>query len=58
MQASVTAVEIMFEVAKEQSKYWKSIDVKACEPPEIESVGDIQLRTSIPGEFMNSLHII
>lgn len=28
------ATEVIHQVAKVQSKYWKSIDVKACEPPE------------------------
>lgn len=43
----------MYQVSKVQSKYWKSIDVKSCEPPEITEVGDIQTRTSIPGELRN-----
>lgn len=34
LEASEIATEVMFQVAKAQSKYWKSIDVKACEPPE------------------------
>lgn len=49
MQASEVATEVMWEVAKVQSKYWSCLDVKACEPPEITQVGDIQLKTSIPG---------
>ncbi len=36
LEASEVATEVMFQVAKVQSKYWKSIDVKACEPPESE----------------------
>lgn len=49
MRASDVATEVMFEVAKIQSKYWKSIDVKACEPPETTDTG-IETRTSIAGE--------
>ena len=37
MQASMMATEVMYQVAKVQSKYWKSIDVKACEPLDGES---------------------
>ena len=36
LEASEVATEVMYQVAKVQSKYWKSIDVKACEPPESE----------------------
>ncbi|WVN90743.1 uncharacterized protein L203_105985 [Cryptococcus depauperatus CBS 7841] len=36
LQASEAATETIYQVAKEQSKYWKSIDVKACEPPEVD----------------------
>lgn len=34
MQASETATETVYLVAREQSKYWKSIDTKGCEPRE------------------------
>ena len=34
LEASEIATEVIHQVAKVQSKYWKSIDVKACEPPE------------------------
>lgn len=34
IEASEVATEVIHQVAKVQSKYWKSIDVKACEPPE------------------------
>lgn len=32
MQASDIATEVMYQVAKVQSKYWSSIDVQACMP--------------------------
>lgn len=32
--ASEIATEVMWQAAKVQSKYWKNIDLKACEPPE------------------------
>jgi histone deacetylase 6 len=32
LQASDIATEVMYQVAKIQSKYWKSIDVQACLP--------------------------
>ena len=32
LEASEVATEVIHQVAKQQSKYWKSIDVKACEP--------------------------
>ncbi|KAJ4483351.1 histone deacetylase complex protein [Lentinula aciculospora] len=39
MHASETATETVYLVAKEQSKYWKSIDAKSCEPrEEVESI--------------------
>ncbi|KAJ3748805.1 histone deacetylase complex protein [Lentinula detonsa] len=39
MHASETATETVYLVAKEQSKYWKNIDTKSCEPrQEIESI--------------------
>jgi histone deacetylase 6 len=31
------ATEVMYQVAKVQSRYWKCIDVKACEPLDGES---------------------
>jgi histone deacetylase 6 len=34
LEASEVATEVIHQVAKVQSKYWKSIDAKACEPPE------------------------
>ncbi|KIK67369.1 hypothetical protein GYMLUDRAFT_1020131 [Collybiopsis luxurians FD-317 M1] len=39
MHASETATETVYLVAKEQSKFWKSIDTKSCEPrDEVESI--------------------
>ncbi|WVR03811.1 hypothetical protein IAU60_000807 [Kwoniella sp. DSM 27419] len=38
LQASEVATEVVYQCAKEQSKYWKSIDVKACEPPEVDAL--------------------
>ena len=32
MTASEAATETIYQVAMEQSKYWKNIDPKACEP--------------------------
>ncbi|WVQ79099.1 hypothetical protein IAT38_001193 [Cryptococcus sp. DSM 104549] len=40
MQASEVATEVVFQVAQQQSKYWKSINVKACEPPEVSALED------------------
>ncbi|KAL0573198.1 Histone deacetylase hda1 [Marasmius crinis-equi] len=34
LEASESATEVVWLVAKEQSKYWKSVDPKACEPRE------------------------
>lgn len=34
LEASEVATEVIHQVAKVQSPYWKSIDVKGCEPPE------------------------
>jgi histone deacetylase 6 len=34
MSASEAATETVFLVAREQSKHWKSVDPKACEPRE------------------------
>jgi histone deacetylase 6 len=39
LQASDLGTEVIHQVAKVQSKYWKCIDVKACEPPESGSCG-------------------
>ncbi|KAK6907347.1 hypothetical protein I203_101340 [Kwoniella mangroviensis CBS 8507] len=48
-QASEVATEVIYQCAKVQSKYWKSIDVKACEPPEVTALEDGSLPiTSIP----------
>ncbi|KAI9061652.1 histone deacetylase complex protein [Trametes sanguinea] len=44
MVASEAATETIWQVAMEQSKYWKNLDPKACEP--IEEVE--QIATSIP----------
>ena len=49
LQASEIATEVMHQVAKVQSKYWSSIDVKACEPPEVQDTDELTVRTSIPG---------
>lgn len=38
MVAGEAATETVFLVAREQSKYWKNIDVKACEPREGDAV--------------------
>nr|XP_018264720.1 histone deacetylase 6/10 [Kwoniella dejecticola CBS 10117]OBR86878.1 histone deacetylase 6/10 [Kwoniella dejecticola CBS 10117] len=46
-QASEVATEVIYQCAKVQSKYWKSIDVKACEPPETFEDGSSAV-TSIP----------
>jgi histone deacetylase 6 len=34
MIASETGTETVWQVAMEQSKYWKSVNPKACEPRE------------------------
>jgi histone deacetylase 6 len=34
MMASETGTETVWQVAMEQSKYWKNVDPKACEPRE------------------------
>ncbi|WWC87894.1 uncharacterized protein L201_002792 [Kwoniella dendrophila CBS 6074] len=48
-QASEVATEVIYQCAKVQSKYWKSIDVKACEPPEVNALDDeTPTVTSIP----------
>ncbi|WVQ74620.1 hypothetical protein IAR50_004221 [Cryptococcus sp. DSM 104548] len=39
-KASEAATEVVWQVAKEQSKYWKTIDVKACEPPELHTTAE------------------
>lgn len=48
LQASEIATEVMHQVAKVQSKYWTSIDVKGCEPPEVTDEEQV-VQTSIPG---------
>jgi histone deacetylase 6 len=45
MQASDLCVEVVNQVAKAQSKYWKNIDLKACEPPEVGSANDASVVT-------------
>lgn len=52
IEASEAATEVMFQVAKVQSKYWSSIDVKSCEPPEVD-IEDELVRISIPGEYFD-----
>lgn len=47
MVAQDLAVEVVNQVAKVQSKYWKSINPRACEPPEVGS-GDGALVVPIP----------
>jgi len=37
----------MYQVAKVQSMYWKSIDVKGCEPPEGEELHQNRLLTRL-----------
>ncbi len=32
MEASDIAVEVIYQLAKIHSKYWRNIDVRACEP--------------------------
>jgi histone deacetylase 6 len=41
MVAGETATETVWQVAMEQSKYWKNIDPKACEPREGKSYSSI-----------------
>lgn len=48
LEASEAATEVMYQVAKVQSKYWKSIDVKACEPPEVGADENISPVIPIP----------
>lgn len=36
-EANEVATEVIYQVAKTHSKYWKHIDVPACTPPEGES---------------------
>ncbi|WVF65792.1 hypothetical protein IAT40_000526 [Kwoniella sp. CBS 6097] len=40
IQASEAATEVIYQCAKVQSTYWQSIDVKACEPPEVSAMED------------------
>ncbi|ORY22508.1 hypothetical protein BCR39DRAFT_551487 [Naematelia encephala] len=48
LEASEVATEVIHEVAKVQGKYWKSIDVKACEPPEVTDIDGESPVYSIP----------
>lgn len=48
LEASEVATEVMYQVAKVQSKYWKSIDVKKCEPPEVTGEGNNDPVVAIP----------
>lgn len=57
LQASEVATEVMHQVAKIQSEFWKSIDVKACEPPEVDDTDEMPVRTSIPGTSAEHRHI-
>lgn len=47
MAASDLATEVMHEVAKVQSKYWKSIDTKACPAPEIRVIENVNVAVGI-----------
>lgn len=51
MQASDIATEVMYQVAKIQSRYWKSIDVQACLPIDRKDRDILQaiLRTDVGG---------
>ncbi|WWD16504.1 hypothetical protein CI109_100930 [Kwoniella shandongensis] len=40
LEASEAATEVIYQVAQVQSTHWKSIDVKACEPPEVTALED------------------
>lgn len=65
MTASEEATETVWLVAKEQSKYWKSVDPRACEPREGKlsltysvrlqmkcvSLDTEDINVSIPGSF-------
>ena len=33
LEATEIGTEVIYQVAKVQSKYWKNIDLQACEPP-------------------------
>jgi histone deacetylase 6 len=44
LTASDEATETVWLVAKEQSKYWKNVDPKACEPQESEQENPLALR--------------
>ncbi|KAK4688388.1 histone deacetylase 6, partial [Tremellales sp. Uapishka_1] len=48
-EASELATEVIYQVAKVQSRYWKSINVPSCEPPEVTETEDIAPVISIPG---------
>lgn len=47
LQASEVATEVMHEVAKVQSKYWKNVNAAACAPPEIGKESD-EYVTTVP----------
>jgi histone deacetylase 6 len=51
LQASEVATEVIHQVAKIQSEHWESIDVKACEPPEVADTDEFTVRTPIPGQL-------
>ena len=51
LKASEAATEVIHQVAKVQSKYWKSIDVKACEPPEVEATEEHKPVIPVPGKY-------
>ncbi|KAL1406389.1 Histone deacetylase hda1 [Vanrija albida] len=40
VEASESGTEVMLQVAKVQSKYWKNIDVKSCEKPEVTTLAN------------------
>jgi histone deacetylase 6 len=50
LEASEIATEVIWQVAKVQSKFWKSIDVKSCEPPEVNNTEEEKPVIGIPGE--------
>ncbi|RSH94679.1 Histone deacetylase hda1 [Saitozyma podzolica] len=48
LEASEIATEVIWQVAKVQSKFWKSIDVKSCEPPEVNNTEEEKPVVGIP----------
>jgi histone deacetylase 6 len=50
LEASEIATEVIWQVARVQSKFWKSIDVKSCEPPEVNNTEEEKPVIGIPGE--------